>query len=124
MVKLKLLGITALFIFAKYEDVKAPSISNYIMFENGYIKDEILNAEQHLLQTIYYKLNYSNPMNFLKCNSKADQYNIQACIVVKYLKETTLVDHAFLTCTPSITAAASLYIAMMIKKKSDQWTES
>ncbi|CAJ0763592.1 8077_t:CDS:1, partial [Entrophospora sp. SA101] len=41
MVKLQLVGITALFIAAKYEEVISPSIKNYIfMSEDGCTEDE------------------------------------------------------------------------------------
>ncbi|CAJ0747995.1 17883_t:CDS:2, partial [Entrophospora sp. SA101] len=120
MVKLQLVGITALFIAAKYEEVISPSIKNYIfMSEDGCTEDEILTAERYLLQTIDYKLNYPNPMNFLRRNSKADQYNVEARTIAKYLMEATLVDHAFLICTPSMIAAASLYLARVMLNRGE-----
>nr|CAG8437749.1 5105_t:CDS:2 [Entrophospora candida] len=122
MVKLQLVGITALFISGKYEEVLAPSIKNYIyMSEEGYTDEDILNAERYVLQTIDYKLNYPNPMNFLRRISRADHYYIPARTVAKYLMEITLLDHAFLTCKPSMIAAASLYLAR-IMLKCGEWT--
>lgn len=47
--KLQLVGITALFIAAKYEEVMCPSITNFIyMADGGYKDDEILKAEQYV----------------------------------------------------------------------------
>ncbi|CAH1761577.1 5208_t:CDS:2 [Entrophospora sp. SA101] len=128
MVKLQLVGIAALFISAKYEEGLAPSIKNYIyMSEEGYTEDEILKAERYVLQTINYKLNYPNPMNFLRRISRADQYHIPARTVAKYLMEITLLDHAFLTCTPSMVAAASLHLAHIMLKRGEWvsvWSKS
>lgn len=47
--KLQLVGITALFIASKYEEVMCPSIQNFIyMADGGYTDDEILKAEQYV----------------------------------------------------------------------------
>ncbi|CAJ0762884.1 9054_t:CDS:2, partial [Entrophospora sp. SA101] len=50
-----------------------------------------------------------------------DHYYIPARTVAKYLMEVTLLDHAFLTCKPSMIAAASLYLAR-IMLKCGEWT--
>ncbi len=47
--KLQLVGITALFIASKYEEVMCPSIQNFVyMADGGYTDDEILKAEQYV----------------------------------------------------------------------------
>lgn len=47
--KLQLVGITALFVASKYEEVMCPSIQNFIyMADGGYTDDEILKAEQYV----------------------------------------------------------------------------
>ena len=110
--KLQLVGITALFIASKYEEVMCPSIANFIyMADGGYTDDEILQAEQYVLQTLDFNLSYPNPMNFLRRVSKADQYDIQVRTVAKYLLEISLVDHHFLCFPPSALAAAGMYLA-------------
>lgn len=112
LVKLQLVGITAMFIAAKYEEVMAPSIHNFIyMADGGYTDEEILKAERYILQVLEFRLSYPNPLNFLRRNSKADTYDIQARTVAKYLMEIPLVDHRFLACPPSHIAAAALYLA-------------
>ena len=110
--KLQLVGITALFIASKYEEVMCPSIQNFIyMADGGYTDDEILKAEQYVLQVLDFNLSFPNPMNFLRRVSKADQYDIQVRTVAKYLLEISLVDHRFLVYPPSLVAAAGMYFA-------------
>lgn len=47
--KLQLVGITALFIASKYEEVMCPSIQNFVyMADGGYKDEEILKAEQYV----------------------------------------------------------------------------
>ncbi|CAG8803569.1 20460_t:CDS:2, partial [Cetraspora pellucida] len=122
LVKLQLVGITGLFIAAKYEEVIAPSIKNFIyMVDNGYSDDEILKAERYILQTIDFKMNYPNPMNFLRRASKADNFDIQSRTVAKYLMEISLVDHNFLPYPPSMIAAAALCFSRKMLHRSE-WT--
>lgn len=115
LIKFQLVGVTALFIAAKYEEIVAPSIQNFIyMADGGYTDEEVLNAERYVLSVLDFNLSYPNPMNFLRRNSKADQYDLQSRTVAKYLMEITLLDHRFLACPPSLVAASSLYLARKI----------
>ncbi|KAL1914289.1 uncharacterized protein VTP21DRAFT_9027 [Calcarisporiella thermophila] len=110
--KLQLVGITALFIAAKYEEILAPSVHSLLrMTDDGYSEEELLKAERYVLAALNFKLSYPNPMHFLRRVSKADQYDIQTRTVAKYLLELPLVEHRLLTHKPSLTAAASLYLA-------------
>ncbi|CCG83623.1 Cyclin B [Taphrina deformans PYCC 5710] len=118
--KLQLVGITALFIASKYEEVMCPSIQNFIyMADGGYTDDEILKAEQYVLQVLEFNLSSPNPMNFLRRVSKADQYDIQVRTVAKYLLEISLVDHRFLVYPPSLVAAAGMYLARYMLDRGD-----
>jgi hypothetical protein len=51
LVKLQLVGITAMFVAAKYEEIMAPSVDEFVyMTENNYSREEILKGERILLQ--------------------------------------------------------------------------
>ncbi|KAI8808033.1 G2/mitotic-specific cyclin B [Cladochytrium replicatum] len=112
MVKLQLVGVTAMFIASKYEETVAPSVNSFsYMAENGYTDEEILRAERYVLQVLDFGLHYPSPLNFLRRCSKADNYDIQTRTLAKYFMEIALVDHKLLDCPPSKNAAASLYLA-------------
>ena len=50
LVKLQLVGVTAMFVAAKYEEIMAPSVEEFVfMTENGYTRDEILKGERIIL---------------------------------------------------------------------------
>lgn len=111
-VKFQLVGITCLFIAAKYEETIAPSIKNLIyMSDNGYTIEDAIMAERYVLESIDYKLCYPNPMNFLRRISKADNFDTDTRSIAKYFMEISLVDHRFIAFTPSLIAASSLYLA-------------
>ena len=113
--KLQLVGITAMFIASKYEEVLSPHVGNFVhVADDGFSVEEVLCAERYTLQTLKYDLSFPNPMNFLRRISKADQYDIQSRTFGKYFLEVALVDHRFLKYTQSHVAAASMYLARMI----------
>jgi G2/mitotic-specific cyclin 2 len=50
LVKLQLVGLTAMFIAAKYEEIMAPSVDEFVyMAEHGYSREEILKGERIIL---------------------------------------------------------------------------
>lgn len=117
--KLQLVGVTAMFIAAKYEEICAPSIQNYLYVADGYSDDEIIAAERYILQVLEFGLQYPSPMSFLRRCSKADNYDSQTRTLAKYLMEISLIDHQFLKIAPSLIAAAGLYLArrMLVRGK-------
>ena len=113
--RLQLVGITAMFIASKYEEVLSPHVANFRhVADDGFTESEILSAERFVLTTLNYDLSYPNPMNFLRRISKADNYDIQTRTVGKYLVEIALLDHRFMDYRSSHVAAAAMYLARLI----------
>jgi G2/mitotic-specific cyclin 1/2 len=113
--RLQLVGITAMFIASKYEEVLSPHIANFRhIADDGFTEAEILSAERFVLATLNYDLSYPNPMNFLRRISKADNYDIQSRTIGKYLMEISLLDHRLMAYRPSHVAAAAMYLARLI----------
>ena len=115
--KLQLVGITALFIASKYEEIISPHVTNFTYVAKDYEDADILSAERFMLAALNYDLSYPNPMNFLRRISKADNYDIQTRTLAKYLLEISAVDHRFLVFPPSHTAAAAMYMARKIMNR-------
>ncbi|KAL7417129.1 cyclin-like protein [Mrakia frigida] len=124
LVKLQLVGVTAMFIAAKYEEILAPSVDEFVyMTENGYTKDEILKGERIVLQTLDFNVSsYCSPYSWMRRISKADDYDIQTRTLSKFLIEATLLDHRFLRAKPSMIAAIGMFLANRMLGK--QWNES
>ena len=122
--KLQLVGITAMFIASKYEEVLSPHVQNFKhVADDGFTEEEILKAERFVLAALNYDLSYPNPMNFLRRISKADNYDIQTRTLGKYLLEISLLDHKFMRYHPSHIAAASMYLARLILERGE-WVSS
>jgi len=118
--KLQLVGATALFLAAKYEEVNCPSIQEIVyMVDNGYSQDEILKAERFMLSMLQFELGWPGPMSFLRRISKADDYDLETRTLAKYFLEITLCDERFVDSVPSFTAAGAHCLARMMLHKGD-----
>ncbi|KAM5383936.1 hypothetical protein ACJA88_003091 [Fusarium oxysporum] len=122
--RLQLVGITAMFIASKYEEVLSPHVENFKRIaDDGFTEAEILSAERFILSTLNYDLSYPNPMNFLRRVSKADNYDIQSRTIGKYLMEIGLLDHRFMAYRPSHIAAGAMYLARLMLDRGE-WDET
>ena len=113
--RLQLVGVTAMFIASKYEEVLSPHVTNFSrVADDTFSEKEILDAERHVLATLEYNMSYPNPMNFLRRISKADNYDIETRTLGKYLMEISLLDHRFMGYCQSHISAAAMYLARVI----------
>ncbi|KAL8961981.1 MAG: hypothetical protein Q9193_001544 [Seirophora villosa] len=118
--KLQLVGITAMFIASKYEEVLSPHVQNFKhVADDGFSEEEILKAERFVLAALNYDLSYPNPMNFIRRISKADNYDIQTRTLGKYLLEISLLDHRFMQFPPSQLAAGAMYLSRLILERGE-----
>lgn len=110
--RLQLLATGALFIAAKFEEVYSPSIKNYAYITDGaYSENDIREAENYMLKSLNFDISYPSPYNFLRRISKADNYDINARTIGKYLLEISAIDHRFIGHVPSVCTAAAMYVA-------------
>ncbi|KAL2017587.1 hypothetical protein VTK56DRAFT_1960 [Thermocarpiscus australiensis] len=120
--KLQLVGATALFVAAKYEEINCPSVQEIVyMVDSGYTVDEILKAERFMLSMLQFELGWPGPMSFLRRISKADDYDLETRTLAKYFLEITIMDERFVGCPPSFLAAGAHCISRMFLNKGD-WT--
>ncbi|EIM19962.1 hypothetical protein E3Q22_02488 [Wallemia mellicola] len=116
LVKLQLVGVTAMFIAAKYEEILAPSVDEFVyMTENGYTREEILKGERIILQTLNFSISsYSSPYTWVRRISKADNYDIQTRTLSKFIMEVALLDNRFIRARPSLIAAVGMYASRVM----------
>lgn len=118
--KLQLVGATALFIAAKFEEVNCPTLQEVIfMVDGGYTVDELLKAERFMLSMLQFDLGWPGPMSFLRRVSKADDYDLETRTLAKYFLEVTVMDERFIGCTPSFLAAGAHCLARLMLRKGD-----
>ncbi|PWN90433.1 A/B/D/E cyclin [Acaromyces ingoldii] len=113
LAKLQLVGVTAMFVAAKYEEILAPSVDEFVfMTERGYTREEILKGERIILSTLDFNVSeYCSPYSWVRRISKADDYDIRTRTLSKFLMEVALFDHRFLRAKPSLIAAVGMFLA-------------
>lgn len=113
--KFQLVGVTAMFIASKYEEVLSPHIGNFIQIaDERFTVEDVLAAERYTLSVLKYDLSYPNPMNFLRRISKGDNYDVMTRTIGKYLIEISLIDHRFMQYRQSHIAAGAMYLSRLI----------
>ncbi|KAG8707015.1 G2/mitotic-specific cyclin [Ceratobasidium sp. 423] len=119
--RLQLVGVTCMFIAAKYEEIMAPSVKHFVeCADSAYTEKDILDAEQYVLRVLGWDCSYPNVMTFLRRVSKAEDFDDQTRSVGKFFVEIACVDHRLLPFPPSQIAAASLWLARLILDR-DPW---
>lgn len=118
--KLQLVGATAIFVAAKYEEINCPSVNEIVyMVDGGYTVDEILKAERFMLSMLQFELGWPGPMSFLRRISKADDYDLETRTLAKYFLEVTIMDERFVGSPPSYIAAGAHCFARLLLKKGE-----
>jgi G2/mitotic-specific cyclin 3/4 len=116
--KLQLVGATAIFIASKYEEITCPSVEEIVfMVDNGYARDEVLEAERFIVNLLQFELGWPGPMSFLRRISKADDYDVTTRTLAKYLLEVTVMDERFVASPPSYLAAVAHCLARRMLNK-------
>lgn len=110
---IQLVGISSLYIAAKYEEVMCPTI-DWMSSAGNYSDEEVRKMELQVILAIDFDIGYANPLNFLRRVNKADGYDSVVRAIAKYLLELSLFDQNLMTYRPSDTAAAAIYLAREI----------
>ena len=72
--KLQLMGVTAMFIASKYEEIYAPELRDFVYItDNAYTGKQIRDTERLMLSVLNHDLGKPLPLHFLRRSSKAGQ---------------------------------------------------
>ncbi|XP_009072424.1 PREDICTED: G2/mitotic-specific cyclin-B2 [Acanthisitta chloris] len=119
--RLQLVGVTALLIASKYEEILCPDVADFVYItDNAYTSSEIREMEMTILRELNFNLGRPLPIHFLRRASKAGEADAKQHTLAKYLMELTLVDYDMVHHCPSEIAAAALCLAQKILGHS-QW---
>lgn len=113
--KLQLVGITALVIAAKYEEVLCPDLKSFLhLSDNSFDESDIKRAEKYMLYSLHYKLDYVNPLFFLRRASKANNYESRSRKMAKYFFDLMLFNRQFICFTKNVLSTTAMYLARKI----------
>jgi cyclin B len=119
---LQLVGVTALMLAAKFEEVYPPQIKEFVnVTDKAYSSDDIRKMEVNILQAVQFKVCCPTAMQFL------DRYqSVNGCTdthrdLTQYLLELALVEYKMLKYSPSHLAAASILLSNKLLRR-PSWT--
>ena len=113
--KLQLLGVTAMLIASKVEEMYAPEVNDFVYItDNSYTSAEIRQMELKILNSLKFNFSRPIPLHFLRRNSKAGDVDVLQHSVAKYLVELSSLEYEMAHHPPSLIAAASLFLSLRV----------
>lgn len=120
---IQLVGLTAMLVAAKYEEIWAPKVKDLITISNNvYTRGEFLSMEKLMLNKLRFNLAVPTPFVFMKRFLKAAQADRQLELLAFYLLELCLVEYEALKWKPSMLAASAIYMAQHTLQRMPAWT--
>ena len=119
--ELQLVGITALWIAAKYEETyQVPKLANLVFIcDSAYTREQILTMEGSIIQVLDFELLTATPFHYLQ--SLSDELSSKDYFFCRYLLEITLFSLGFKKYHPRIIAAAAIFFVNKLRKRVDSW---
>ncbi|NP_001290241.1 G2/mitotic-specific cyclin-B1 [Larimichthys crocea] len=118
--QLQLVGVTAMFLASKYEEMYPPEISDFAyVTDRAYTTAQIRDMEMTILRVLKFQLGRPLPLQFLRRASKIYEVTAEQHTLAKYLLELTMVDYEMVHFPPSMLASASLALTLKILDAGD-----
>ena len=115
--KFQLLGITALLLSCKHEEIVLPKIEDFIYItDNAYKKTDVFDMENDILDVLNFSLLFPSPIKFYEYLALKFNFDKKKFLTGKYLMESFMVDLKYVKYRASVIAAACVYIVMKYYK--------
>ncbi|KAD5960229.1 hypothetical protein E3N88_11701 [Mikania micrantha] len=123
--KLQLVGVTAMLLACKYEEVSVPVVDDFIVIsDKAYTRSEVLVMEKEMMNTLQFNLSVPTQYVFIKRFLKAAQSYKELELLSFYLIDMCLVEYEMLRFSPSLLAAAAVFTAECTLNRSRKWTKT
>jgi len=120
---LQLVGITALLIAAKFEELYPPQISDFVyVTDKTYAKDDVIKMEISMLTALELNICQPTAVHFLERYQRINCCTEAHKDLAQYLLELTLIDYKMLKYAPSHLAAAAILLSNKLLKRQPSWT--
>lgn len=131
--KLQLVGITAMLIAGKYQEIYAPEVADFVYIsDKAYPKDEILGMEAAILNELKFEVTVPSGLTFLRRCVKAikaevGEHDLEDGVVflghvAHYLIELGLQNIGMLRFRPSVKAASACRLAAKLVQMELEWS--
>ncbi|KAJ8735480.1 hypothetical protein PYW07_007100 [Mythimna separata] len=124
--ELQLIGVTAMFIASKYEEIYAPDVADFVyVTDNAYTQQDVFRCERDILTKLNFCLARPIPLQFLRRYVKAAGGTSRNHHLAKYFVDLCLIEYTMAHYRPSELAAAAVCTSLYLlsrKKLEDVWT--
>ena len=111
--KFQLLGIIALLLSCKHEEISLPKIEDFIYItDNAYTKKEVCDMENDVLDILNFELLHPSPIKFYEYMALKFDFDKKKFLFGKYLMESFMVDLNYVKYRASVIACSCVYIVM------------
>jgi len=119
---LQLVGVTALLIAAKFEEMYPPQISDLVyVTDKAYSRDDIIKMEVSILTALDFKICNPTPMHFLERYQTVNGCNEAHRGLAQYLLELALPDYNMLKYGASCRAASAVFLSNKLLRQTPAW---
>lgn len=123
--RLQLVGVVAMCIASKFEDIRPPEIHEWVyLTDNAYKKEDLLTMECHMLSTLSFQIMVPTAPHFFEALQNANGCDGVQRELGQYLLELSLLDMRMLPHTPSHMVAAALLLSNELLKRKPLWPET
>nr|XP_016472047.1 PREDICTED: G2/mitotic-specific cyclin-1-like [Nicotiana tabacum] len=123
--KLQLVGLVAMLLACKYEEVSVPVVDDLVIIsDNAYRRKEVLEMETLMLNTLQFNMSVPTAYVFMRRFLKAAQADKKLEVLSFFLIELCLVEYEMLKFPPSFMAAAVVYTAQCTLYGVKQWNKT
>ncbi|CAH8390338.1 unnamed protein product [Eruca vesicaria subsp. sativa] len=123
--KLQLVGLVALFLACKYEEVSVPLVEDLVLIsDKAYTRSDVLDMEKTMLSTLQFNVSLPTQYPFLRRFLKAAQADKKCEVLASFLIELALVEYEMLRFPPSLLAATAVYTAQCTLDGFRRWNST
>ena len=110
--KLQLVGVTAMFIACKYEEIYPPDLKDFVYITDGaYIKSDVLKMENKMLSSLNFDITFPTQWNLFESFKKKLNLDEKTFKLAWFLIELCLINYKILKYKMSQIAASAILIA-------------
>jgi cyclin B len=122
--RLQLVGVTALLIASKFEDVYAPEVNDLVYItDKAYDRESIINMEASILKTLDFNISCPSILLFLERYCAVLNIERNYACFARYLVELTLAEYKMLKFRKSLVAASAVLLMHKIMQVQPEWPE-
>ncbi|KAK6127191.1 hypothetical protein DH2020_039075 [Rehmannia glutinosa] len=122
---LQLVGMSAMLIASKYEEIWAPEVNELVCIsDRTYTNEQVLKMEKRILGELEWNLTVPTPYVFLVRFIKASMTDSNVENMVYFLAELGMMNYETLIYCPSKIAASAVYAARSTLNKNPIWNET